>query len=359
MKTPNRPLKIQARILAAALAGVVALFSFSPTPTSAQQLMKHPRVAELEDKLAKDAGETLRSRFPSVPYFALVMIDPLRRTEGYRDGGQSEQLPFLEIEKEEITDEWDDPNVSVHRLLSRVRKVSIILQVPDTLNDNEVNEVKDTVFQALHLMPARDELKIDRKAWKQANNPVWLYGSFAIGAALLLVVGFIFVSSLSSRRIATAIAESKSSGGGGGAVAPAPVANPSGNGNGNGDKHGHGSDVRFSDPIKIRELLLNIIGGVSELKGFPTLLDMITLDQLGKRDAAALGAILMEFTDEERQRIFSLSFEPHWLEALAKPGNADLSSLDVLREILRHPHGTRGNDFENLLIYVWHLDVAL
>lgn len=49
-----------------------AMLSALSNVAYAQEVMKHPRVVELEDRLNKDAAAYIKSRFPDVPFMVVV-----------------------------------------------------------------------------------------------------------------------------------------------------------------------------------------------------------------------------------------------------------------------------------------------
>ncbi len=42
----------------------------------AQEIMKHPRVVELEDGLKNSAADYIKARFPESPFMVTVKVDP-------------------------------------------------------------------------------------------------------------------------------------------------------------------------------------------------------------------------------------------------------------------------------------------
>jgi hypothetical protein len=352
-----------ARFLLLPILSAVALTVTLPRAIRAEGLGKHPRVAELEDRLAKDASTYLRGRFPDAPFLVTVSVDPLRRVEG-KTGGQNsgdERLPYFDVQTEEILDEWDDPQVSLGSVMLRVRKILVTISLPDSTRDSEAVEIKDSIHALLHLVPARDEVKIERRAWQTGPDPrVW--GSAAFLALVLFMMGLFAVQRASTNRLAKALLDSKAQGGGGGgnpaALAAAAAAAPAAEAPGRGREApgSLGGDLRFSDPIRIREMLLSCQTALAQSPSFPSLEDMIELDRLGRRDPRLLGAILGEFPLETRRRLFALSFSSSWLEALTRSGSVTMEGLELMQRLARNQSNQPTGPWEELLLAVWRLD---
>ncbi len=64
-----------------------------------QDLYRHPRVVEVEEKLTKDAYQFLEKRFPKIPFIVNIEIDPLRRASGAQYGETGESLPYFEVDR--------------------------------------------------------------------------------------------------------------------------------------------------------------------------------------------------------------------------------------------------------------------
>jgi hypothetical protein len=337
------------------LAGIFVLPIVLATLAWGEVIARHPRVAELEDKLAKDASLYLKGRFPEVPFLVTVSISPLRRGDGYQKSEKGESLPYFESDSEELQDEWDDPQVSWGKLMMRVQKAALTISLPDSLNDDEVAEVKESLFKLLNLTPARDEIQIQRRAWSQGGH-AWLYGAIGSIALFLLIAGLFFTGRSAARHVGDALTSAaKSQGSSGsaasssGPVAASPTHSPEG---GAGDSS---RDVQFNDPIRVREVMVRMVQDLSTSTAFPTLDDMIDLDALGKKDPALLGAVLAEFSDSIRSKLFALSSNRNWLEALLNPGLSNFDCLEVLQKLTRRTRAEKRAAWEQLLVYVWRL----
>ena len=178
-----------------------AFSTFTPS-AYAESLQKHPRVAELEDTMRESTSVYLKTRFPDRPFLVNVSIDPLRRTTA-KGTEMGESLPYFDGGNfDEIQDEWDDPQVGLHTLLLRTTKITVQVTLNDTLSEADATEVKESLFQNLHLIPARDEIKIGFRAWVTKEQNLF-YPSLAVALAVLFLLSFFLFSGRAYRNCHT------------------------------------------------------------------------------------------------------------------------------------------------------------
>jgi hypothetical protein len=311
----------------------------------------HPRVAELEQYLANQAHNYLSSRFPGMPFLVNVKVDPMFRNERNANGVKGEQLPYFDLSSEEIVDEWDDPAKPLNQLQRRVRKTVVTIAVPNQLPEAEAVEIRESTVNFLHLNAARDEVYINRKAWRTYNIQ-WLEVLLIGTGILFFLMGMLWINRISSNKIAKALEESarKSGGGGGGAAVPTTSAGGETKSN-----RGGGGEFQMHDPVKLKDLAVRTIDTLCTAPGFPSHLDVFELNEIGKRDTAALGAILVEFPQAVQDKLFAYSMEDTWLQALNEPGAMDFESLMVLRKLLRNKHAEEESAWSALLLSTWRL----
>lgn len=323
----------------------------------AQTASRHPRAVELEAQLSKDAMAFLKGRFPDMPFMVVVNLDPMHR---YGDTGKpksGEQLPYLNLQDDEIADEWDDPAVPLVSLLNRVKKVVVNVSLPSSLKDDDLAEIEASMQSVLNLTPARDQIKFQRRNWiePQKDQTITLSSLIALAIAGALV-GFYFISQASSKRLAKALATQPAAAGASASPMPSSASTPEPTRSASAKHDGPSGDVSFNDTLKVREFVLHDIKRIAAAPAFPSLQDMVLLDKFGKEKPAALGAILVEFPLEVQKRIFSLSYGPHWLEALNEPGDINLYSFELVKKMERILRDDTDRQWQQLLTYVWRLD---
>lgn len=326
--------------------------------------VKHPRVAELEDKLARDGSTYIKGRFPDKPFLVTVSVDPLRRA-GRGGGDEKEKIPFLDLQSEEIQDEWDDPQISLQQLMLRVRRATVSVSLPDSIADDESEEIKTSLYSVLHLTPARDSVDVVRKKWSTSGQQ-WNYAALAGGTILFLLLGFYFISHRTASTFAAALRELKIQSTGGAAPGPTyahlntisalPIQGTSSPGGKSGDGE---RNLKLSDPIRIRELIRGLIESVTAHDHFPTLSDILTLNDYGKYNPSGLGSILVELPPLVQKKLFGITGDiPHWLDAFHKPDNLGIESLNILEKLARTARDDADSEWEKLLIYIWRLGIS-
>lgn len=335
-------------------------FFFASTVFS--QTTKHPRVAEIEKFLSREALDLLKARFPDHPFMATVSIDAVHRGS-LLGKNESEKLPYLEIDGEEIVDEWDDPSLSNMALLSRVKKVAVVLSLSDKLTDDEISEIKTMLVANLNLLEARDSVEIRKRTFEkqpvsflEQNFFAFLALSSVVWAMLIIGFGGLFwflsariKSGLKGIKIQTV--NSDQSGGVAGGLIPRMDAT-----NERSSKSSPFSgDLKFSDPFKIKEILSTYIQKVEAMSPFPNFEQMVAFDEFCRKSPGECGALLFELPSQHMTTLFSYSTENHWLEAFNEPKELNSECIEVLNKMVRL-QGSKNPDLELLLIQMWRLE---
>jgi hypothetical protein len=338
--------------------GAVATLALQ-LPVAAEVVKKHPRVAQLEDALRESASVYLKARLPDSPFLVSVSVDPLRRASTSTGAGQREQLPFIDAAVEEMQDEWDDPQVTLQELIGRSNKISVSIALSTALTDNETIEVKEALMQSLHLLPARDEIKVNLRTWSSSSNK-WFYPALAGALAFIMLAGFFVVLRATTSRLATALATHKPAGAGGAApIVSAPMPSSGGFSRGDAGSTTIKGDVNLSDPMKARELMVGFVEQIQARPLFPSLAAIIELETYGKTNPNGLGAVIGELPEALKIRLYSLGSSKVWFTALNAPGLLTMRELELVQRIVREPLSGRTRAVEEMLIRVWRLGAEL
>ena len=115
------------------------------------------------------------------------------------------------------------------------------------------------------------------------------------------------------------------------------------------------------DPLKIRDIVIDMVGRLEKDPGFPALQDVLILDELGKTRCERLAAALEEMSPTMRSRLFSMgNSSSWWMEsfhgAKAQVDYETLRALQKLNKVKRPPDELEWN---KLLIQVWRLEDKL
>ncbi len=333
----------------------LCLLSLLAPAALGQGLGKHPRVIELEEKLNQDTVAYIKSRFPGMPIIVSVDVEALRRTSAVtpdKDG----MLPYLTINEDEVVDEWDDPARTIHELFPRIKKASLQVQLPKSVSDNDLADLRNALYRALNLVPGRDDIQFERKDWQLAEEKNYdNYPLIALGA-LIIALGIFISLRLSVGILARSIGKNTDKGG---AVAsapaplpPMPVSNSANSGNGPSANIGQ---LRFDDPLKVKSKIKFVVDELSQDPLFPNLDDMLTLYQLARKKTGAVGAAIGEMPVELQLKIFQLGFGEHWLAMFADSGQLSIDSYEVMYKLSKQQRQKYSAEWRDLLIYVWRL----
>lgn len=325
--------------------------------TSMAQVNRHPKVAEMEKTLAKEGLELLKGRFPDKPFLIKVKVEPMFRDESRREVA-AERLPYLDLTGEEVVDEWDDPRTPMSALIARVRKIHVNTSIPSSLTDDEVAELKETLISNLGMIEGRDSVEINKRNWGSLEETesalsreavVWTLAGW-----LLFVGGLMAAAWYMTSRLGRSLKEGQKS-----TETSTPMAPLSTSGSGaqnSGPDNKGNSDIRFSDPIKNREMVLGGIRILATHPSFPNIEDMRILNRLGLKSPGSLGALLSEFPIELRTKVFGLSFGDFWLHGLSEPGEIASDSVELINKCLRIQRDDKDLSFQELMVLVWRLD---
>ncbi len=337
------------------------LFFFVFLPTAYGQTTKHPRVAEVEKYLSREALDLLKARFPEHPFMATVSIDPVHRGNS-ANSTTGEKLPYLEVDSEEIVDEWDDPALTNMALLSRVKKVVVTLSLPDTLSDDEVSEIKSSLYSSLNLIEARDTVDIRKRNFAKNNSFIAEnFGSFIALSSLIclmILLGFGGLFWFLSARIKSGMKDIKihnsESAGGTTNVSPSLPELDSTQERSSKSVSQISGDVKFSDPFKIKEIISTYVAKIEAMPTFPNFKQMVAIDEFCHQFPNECGSLLYELPNEIMKKLFSYSTENYWLVALSEPKDMNSGCIELLNKLVRiqdsgHP------ELEETLIQMWRL----
>lgn len=326
-----------------------------PAAAWSQEILKHPRVVQLEDNLKDAASSYVRGRFPGVPFMVTVRIDPLRRETGRSYSAEKTSLPFFDSEEdEEIKDEWDNPQIPLAALINRVRRIQMTILMPSKVRETEITELKEGLFSALHLTPARDEIQFDRKDWAVQEIP-WIGIYLGVATLMLLLLGLLLINRTSANRIARALTDLKTQNTNQAAGPPsAPMSfgdsdlkSPSGSSS---------QELKFNDPLKMKDLASRNIEILIKDPAFPNHRDIFIMDKFGHEHPEKLGAILGEFSGEMQKRLFSYAADFHWIEALNEPAFLDFDCLEVFQALTQNTRRVDEIEWSQTVLSVWRLN---
>ncbi len=323
--------------------------------------LHHPRVAELEDQMKQTASDFIRTRFPELPFFVNVMVDPLRRSVPASFDDRP-ALPWSGLQFDEIIDEWDDPATSLHELQTRVVRIQVEVAVPMKIRDHEIAEMREALTRSLRLIPARDTIVIERREWAVGPtlSPQILY--LSLGVIVVLLLGLYLIQRMNLGRLSQAVAQqgTKSANTSAGPVLTpglplAPEAQAAET-KSVASAGGWSADVNFRDTLKTREIISQKIHDLVASESFPLLEDLTQMEVFSKVDLRRFGALLAEFPLKDQQRLMAFARSRDWLKAAADPGLLGPECLLLIERMQRARPDQVDRDWEDLRIQAWRLE---
>jgi hypothetical protein len=305
---------------------ITSFNSFSQTSS-----LKHPRVAELEDKMVKEGSTYFSRRYPNEPFFIKVEIQPLRRISSTKK--ELEDLPYHDGESEEIVDEWDDPTTTLSYLRNRITKTLVEVSVPQDFDEQKIADLKQEISVFLRLVPYRDDVKVEKKFKVVSPEvPVYVYSLIAGLFVCIILFGLMMKWSFKSIKLNSSADSSNAISTGAQQINAAQT----GAVNARSDSHQDVSgDVTVHDPLKTLDIVHIKLNQIEQSHTFPTFNDYIHLDELCKNDPGKLGALIFEFSQESQKILFKMGSGTRWLEAFASPSRIDQACLNALDKMTR------------------------
>lgn len=325
-----------------------------------QTITRNAKVLEVEAYLTSKSLEFVRLRFPSIPILVTLRVQPLRQDPSAQPRENPDMvLPFHSFAENAPIDVWDDPAKSVHQLLSYIQSIEVRISIPNTLKDESVMELRETLFSNLGLIPGRDRIDFDRKNWIEAaplaspTPVVHLEIILLVSGLTLIFLGGLYLIATRAAKIAQ--------GKGTGMAQPAPPPPPMPvSVSENRREHSSLQTMQLSDSMKIEERLDGAVDKLISDPGFPELDDMISLEKLAIRQPESLG-VLLRFMDKETQDyLFMRSRDPAWLEALSnKDGVPSMETLHFVQKLVYKHRFEANKGWHDFLISLWRLDTNL
>jgi hypothetical protein len=325
-----------------------------------QQITKHPKVIEVEMMLSKEAMNFLQQRIPNGQVYVNVDIDPLRRNAGVKN----EQLPYFYSE-DEVGDEWDALDTPIVMLLSRIKRATIKVEVPASITDPELADLKEKLYEQLKLIPIRDMITIQRKAAPVkpvADNKDYTLYYFIAGMGGLIFLGLFL--SLRFGTKGTVAATGTASAAQGPSSASAPISSRSNNNNNGTKSSGNASgnvnskingDINFKDSLRAADMLKEKLNNVVNSPIFPLLSDMLILEELADKSLSSFGAFVFEMPRKNQQKIFFRGRSDKWFRGYIEASSVDLDCFVAVEKMLRNRNASGSEKWEDLLIQVWRL----
>lgn len=332
--------------------------AFSMNAWSQDQVFtdKHPKVIEMEMMLTKEASAFLQQRIPTEQFYVNVDIIPLRRAQSEK----IEKLPYFDSE-DEIGDEWDAIDTPLVLLLSRIKKASIKVEVPEHLSDAEISDLRQKLYEQLKLISGRDIINIERKIISSSKplsgNDYTLY-YFITTIALVIFAGLFISLKFTSKSSAGASKTAEGSAGPRveGSAMPGRASSSSHMKALSGMTHSKvNGDINFKDTIRAADMLKEKLHGVVNAPIFPLLTDMLVLEELSEKSLSSFGAFVFEMPRKHQQKIFFRGRSDKWFRGYVEASSVDMDCFLAVEKMLRNRNAAGSEKWEELLVQVWRL----
>lgn len=340
---------------------VFILFLLSTLNLYAQTADKLPKVIEMEMFLTNEATKFLESRIVSdKKIFVKASVDPILRNKD--DNNDKEDLPYFISEDDTVLDEWKVLETPIIVLLSRIKKANITVEIQADLTDSEYMDLKDKLYEHLKLVPLRDNIEFIKKPLIKNYNKDYTTYIFGFILTLMGLIGLYFVLKLSNRHNAKESNSTTNTA----SNLPAPaisIPNNVNNSKSSFKNISSGSfnskvqgDINFKDSIRAADMLKEKLHVIVNAQVFPTLSDMIVLEELANKKIDSFGAFLSEMTKKSQQKVFFKAPTDKWFKGFLEAGTVDLDCFMAVEKMIR----LRGSQNfveknEELLIAVWRL----
>ncbi len=318
------------------------------------------RVLEVETSIKEDIKDYVERVIPNTKYTLEVNVYPLRRKQA-ETINDTTSLPYMDLDNEYVVDEWDSPDTSLYTLYSRIKKVDVQLFIDSNVKLENKSDFISRLYVEAHLIPGRDTIVVDDFETVTIKEFNWKEYKDELLIGILLVSLFLFGYLISNiglslaRRNTPSESSEKS-------VASAPVRNEpiisqrAESTVGSGITANLGGDFFIQDPTKINETVGKKIQSLLESPMFPTMSDMIILEQLAKSNIASFSYLVYEMPLEIQKKVYRYGRTQIWFQAFSQVGLPSKEVLTTLDLMLRDRTVHFSEDFEKFLIYSWRLE---
>lgn len=309
------------------------------------------RLPEIENHYSEKVSDLLKMRFPTTPYTVFVQIDAgdknktfSRKREIKRGGTQIIQLPYLEIEDEDLT-VWERTDIPMSTLIGLLDRVLIHVQIDSETTDSELKELQDNIAKQLKLDPTADSIeiaKVDFRAQERTKQKIWIVLGFLLISGALFAI-FWFLSKISVKQLVRGLAQPISEIGKStqefansalnlaADINQAPMVQNQMDGlHKEEDSYSHGSNL-----LEIRKSALELIERNLEVFKNPDSRLLDFLETQGAENPSQVGAILAELEPDLIKNLYKYGWGDWWYPALAAPSPLTPQALSILNEIDR------------------------
>lgn len=309
------------------------------------------RLPEIEEYYTEKVSELLKMRFPNTPYTVFVQLDVDDKTKDYtrkketkRGGLQVVQLPYLEVDDEELT-VWDRTDIPLNSLIGLLDKVLIRVQIDSEVTDTDLKDLQDNIAKQLKLDASADSIeiaKVDFSSKERTKQKIWMIVGFIFIASAIFGI-FWYLSKWSVKQLVKGLSQPISEIGkstqefANSALNLAADMNQTPSAAGvsadallEEDQLSHGSNL-----LEIRKSALELIERNKDMFQNPDSKFIEFLEQQGRENPYQMGAILAELDPLSVKTLYKYGWGEWWFTALASPAPLTPKAIKILSEIDR------------------------
>lgn len=316
------------------------------------------RLAEVEDYFIKESSRNLEKVIGEGKYLLNVKVVPQRMESQPRQ----DRLPFF-YENENITDPWEDVEFPFYGLIRRISSVRVHLIIDQKLKIADVGSLREQIIKDAKLIPGRDEVIIGFEQFPSEKLDVISYMMNPIlMASIILIIGLGGIGFILSGRFSKHISNvSNPSSNVSMPSAPVPTTidrshlSTSAKTDSRVNAVGN-SFVELSSSLK---QLPHKIMTLSQERFFPSLGDLILLEDLLKKDPLSFTYFVNLVPSEQRNSIYAHGRSEDWIEAFCDAGVPSQEAVMIVERMLLNHSLQRKKEVEEVLILLWRCSNSL
>ncbi|MBC99084.1 MAG: hypothetical protein CME63_15190 [Halobacteriovoraceae bacterium] len=321
------------------------------------------RVLEVEESIKADIVDYIERVMPEAKYTMKVKVYPLRRNQT-QQGSPTAALPYMDLDEEYVVDEWDSEDTSLYTLYSRIKKVEVDLLIEKGIQIENQRSFLDLLFTEAHLIPGRDNVRLDTfVASRRVKDFDWKQYKDELLIGILLISLCIFGYLISNIGIVLAkrnMSDQTKKGSSSENLRESPQVTSRSARVGSESFQSSvttqaGGDFFIQDPTKISETVNKKVEQLIQSEMFPTMNDMVILEELAQNDLSSFSFLVYELPLEIQKKVYSYGRNQRWFKGFSHvgiPGKDVLITLDLM---LRDRNIHFNPSFERMLISLWRL----
>jgi hypothetical protein len=292
------------------------------------------RLIEVEDYFSSKTSQFIKARYPSTAFSVSVKANVDQESKSRTSTNTKNiDLPYLENLATNEVNFWDRKDLSLGTLISYVKSVQVRVDMDKEFSVEELNQLKNELFDYLKLAQVYDRLEINQRQWQ---NPWSLDDSknqlaLILFAAFILSVFFFVILQSGIKKLIKGLSEPLVELGKNKENVSGPSALP-----GAQITAGAQDISSLTSSVLTQDNKQQFVIEANKLSQFigssnPELVRL--LETLGSKNPGAMGAVFKEIKIEDLRSAMRWARGDWWRQAVTQPGIADLNAMEYLQDI--------------------------